>query len=282
MGDGLSKKKNDKKECLICNKSYSLSNFYNTNNVFFPDGKIHVCKKCVYEKIEEHGVNALKQFLKIIDKPFKKELWNGNYREYIKKIMLAQSYSHTYDDSTIFNADVKNEDDNLLNKLQNKVDITDEMRIRWRGFNDEDILILEDYYQRLISTYENNTPIQDNLYRNIAITQLKADKAIAQGHTNEYGKLMNVLSTLMNDAKLKPVQETEALSGKSTFGELIKMIEEEEPIPEPKEEFKDVDGIRKYIDRWFVKHFARVFGLNSDNDFDNEILLEPNTGEKNE
>lgn len=266
---------------MICQRSYALDNFYSTTNVFFPDGKIHVCKKCIYEKIEEHGIDALKQFLKIMDKPFKKELWDGDYRDYIKKVMLAQFRNQTYDDSNIFDANMKDDsNEGLLDKLQDKIEITDEMRIRWRGFDDEDIVILEDHYQKLIAVYENNTPIQDNIYRNIAITQLKADKAIVKGNTSEYEKLMRTQSALMNDAKIKPLQETEEVGGRSTFGELIKMIEEEEPIPEPRDEFKDVDGIRKYVERWFVNHFARVFGLNSGNDFDNEILLEPNSSDK--
>src|SRR5690606_39853724 len=88
--------------------------------------------------------------------------------------------------------------------------------------------------------------------------------AIAKGNTRSYKDLMKTISDLMNDGNIKPIQNIGNQESKSsTFGEWIKRIEEEEPIPEPDEVFKDVDGIQKYIGKWFVGHMKRIFGLDT-------------------
>ena len=80
-----------------------------------------------------------------------------------------------------------------------------------------------------------------------------------------YEKMMSTLSKLMGDGNIKPVQENTVSDDDASFGLFIKKIENEEPVPEPLEEFRDVDGFRKYIDEWFVKPFARIFDLDLGN-----------------
>ena len=46
-----------------------------------------------------------------------------------------------------------------------------------------------------------------------------------------------------------------------TFGQLIDKWEQEKPIPEPDEEFKDVDKIGLYIDVFFKGHLSKMMGL---------------------
>ena len=42
---------------------------------------------------------------------------------------------------------------------------------------------------------------------------------------------------------------------------MIDKWENEEPIPEPKEEWKDVDGIVKYITVWFFGHLCKMLNI---------------------
>ena len=69
----------------------------------------------------------------------------------------------------------------------------------------------------------------------------------------------------MADANLKP-KELKGESDKDDFslGTWIQRWEETKPIPEPSEEFKDVDGIEKYFNRCFVKPFRKVLGIDAD------------------
>ena len=67
---------------------------------------------------------------------------------------------------------------------------------------------------------------------------------------------------LLSSANLLPRQNVgNAATDSLTFGQLIEKWEQEEPIPEASEEFKDVDGIVKYIDVFFKGHLAKMMGL---------------------
>ena len=126
---------------------------------------------------------------------------------------------------------------------------------------EDELSFLEEKYQELIAVYDHRNPVQRMLYQNISRTQLEAEKARRNGNPAMYEKMMSTLSKLMGDGNIKPVQENAVSDDEASFGLFIKKIESEEPIPEPLDEFQDVDGFRKYIDEWFVKPFARIFDL---------------------
>lgn len=140
--------------------------------------------------------------------------------------------------------------------------VTSEMIRRWgKGMQKDDYHYLEEKYQELIAVYDHRNPVQRMLYQNIARTQLEAEKSRRSGNLQMYEKMMSTLSKLMGDGNIKPVQENTVSDDEASFGLFIKKIENEEPIPDALDEFKDVDGFREYIEEWFVKPFARIFDL---------------------
>ena len=267
-----------RKICDKCGRNlYVSKDFYKADPALYPkDSRFHICKDCVAEFIDKRGFDGFIIILRTMNKPFIQDLYKDDWKDYLRQINSLPQYSTlTFDDSVFgdrnemikkFINEEEDEDDNK---------ITPEMRKFWRGYDDTQIPILEALYQDLVSAYDCSTPIQRNLYKNIAITQYKADHATTAKEYNDY---MTTLSKLMNDANIKPVQETGTSDlGLSTWGEWVRKIEETEPIPEPLEEFKDVDNIWKYINKWFVGHFAKIFGLtnNEENEKLNEEMLLP-------
>ena len=78
----------------------------------------------------------------------------------------------------------------------------------------------------------------------------------------------------MTSAGLKPIQEDNSnIAENNSLGALIEKWEETDPVPEPSKEFKDVDGIKHYIDIWFKGHLAKMFGIQNDstNAYEEEI-----------
>ena len=66
----------------------------------------------------------------------------------------------------------------------------------------------------------------------------------------------------MAAANLQPKQNvTSAASDSLTFGQLIEKWETEKPIPEPDEEFKDVNNIGRLIRIFFAGHLSKALGL---------------------
>lgn len=268
----------NKVKCLKCEKlkAPNVSNFYANTNLLFSSDKLEICKDCINTYIGDKGskgyLDRVMLALALLDKPWIEELWLGRDSEWSKYIPMLASFNQ-YKTLTFKDSDCSHKDNVVkhLNNNENVIDdendemeddfevkVTQKLRMFWRGYDDEQIVILENMFQDLTSTYECSTPIQKSLYRNMTITQYMADNAKSP---TEFDKLMGTLSKLMNDANIKPVQETGAeANGISSFGEFIKMVEETEPIPEPRDEFKDVDGIGKYIDKWFLHHMKRFIG----------------------
>jgi len=259
-------------ECLNCGKEKASThaNFYNNTHPLFSNcDKFPVCKECITNYIGEKDatfINRVYMMLSLLDRPFIPTLWestDGIWSKYVTQVSSLPQYKGlTYKDSIFEN---NKSIISFLDEIDSVQEFSQEVLSRWEGFEPSKIRKLENFYQELISTYEHGTPIQRNLYRNIAITQIQANDAIANSDHKKYKELMDTLSRLMNDANIKPVQETGAeANGISSFGEFIKMVEETEPIPEPRDEFKDVDGIGKYIDKWFLHHMRRFLGLTNE------------------
>lgn len=263
--------------CTRCGKEKDLiDDFYSsTSPIYAYHERISVCKDCLINITDINNLNSVMDVLRMIDKPFIPSLWERSIEEsertnrnlfgtYMKNVVMKQYRDLNWSDSTL--------DEEILEMVNSEqTNLSEEVLDRWRGWEIEQIKELERNYQELISTYEHDTPIQRNIYKNIAVAQLQADEAIAKGRTNDYKNLMKVISDLMNDAKIKPLQDTgENDGGLSTWGQWVAKIEEEEPIPEPSEEFKDVDNIRKYVDKWFVGHMKRILGITSKIDSDAE------------
>lgn len=69
----------------------------------------------------------------------------------------------------------------------------------------------------------------------------------------------------MQSAGLKPTQNNEnSMLDQNTFGTLIKKIEKERPIAKPSEEWEDVDGIKGYIETWFLGHLCNTVHVDND------------------
>lgn len=129
-----------------------------------------------------------------------------------------------------------------------------------KDYSPADLLFLENEYQDWITRYSCENKSQEILFRNICFTQLNIDKAQKDGKDTK--DLVKTLQDLMSSLQIKPSQNnSNALTEAKTFGELIQKWENEKPIPEPEDEFKDIDKIGLYIDVFFKGHLSKMMGL---------------------
>jgi hypothetical protein len=270
------------KKCKHCGKTKPINNYI--KSPFTKDGYEFYCKTC--RKIFLTSYNDFVGYLTEHDSAINKKIWNDalkfarkkhigkndpkNLPESIEQDILSTAIRKYFSlanlpnmpKSKLITGDIKFEEE----EEPIAEDVPEDISRRWgKNLTEEAYEYMESIYQDLISNYESDTPIQRLLYESTAKTFWEAEMARRKGDIVAYEKCMKVASSLLNDAKLKPVQKTIADSGGlATWGEWIKLIEETEPIPEPRDEFKDVDGIRKYIDKYFVGHFSKILGLESD------------------
>lgn len=280
----MAEKKNSKKknnlvgQKFTCNKCGKLlaaeSNFFKIQNNTLCNMPIFpVCKDCLKEEYErlkfEHGDRSgLKVILRKMDRPyidkvveqaFERE--KGNELGYCLKTLsgLNQYSSLTYDDSDCFkdkvsmdtNRDVKNKLDELDDKEWN----------RWAkyGLEPEQIVRCNEFYNNIIYQYEIKTLNDTISVEQLAVSYEQMAGAYKDKNASDVERFRKVISGIESDLNIQARQIQDNLD-KECFGNFIRSIEDTEPIPEPKSEFKDVDGIGKIIKRYIIGYLPVAMG----------------------
>lgn len=262
----------EKKTCLKCGNDYAVSSFYSHRNPLLHE-RFGFCKKCVKGNVDLNDMETLYNFLRTMDIPYLKEFWkqandadNETIGTYLKNLnSLRQNKELRFKDSDDISGKTNKAE---LVDIDTDFELTDEIIKKWgRNLELEDYIFLEEEFENLGGDQAEDT-LQERLFKNMAKTQWMANKAYEEGDHGKYEKMMKTLSQQMQDADIKPVQRksTSDEGGFRSWGEIVKMIEETEPISEQADEFQDADGIYKYIDRWFITQMKRVFGKIKDED----------------
>ena len=266
--------------CPSCGEFVTRKNFYSSND--YAIGIYPVCKKCLLAEVEQRKKktdkpnetkDSVKKVLQKMNLPYIDDLYESSIKTVMDEVneknrtspflaylvpikSLPQYKTLTWADSE-FEDGYTSEDDEV--KISQKM--LKEAKKRWgKGYNNEDLLFLETEYQDWAKRYPVENKAQELLFRRICFKQLNIDKAEREGRDTK--ELDKSLQELMGSLSVKPSQSnSNALTEAKTFGQLIAKWEEEKPIPEPDEEFRDVDKIGLYIDVFFKGHLSKMMGL---------------------
>ncbi len=285
--------------CRKCQKTKGLElNFYSaTNPNIDSNGFLSVCKDCCNELYQHYfkiygdmktaiqmvcqdldvrfSQEALRQTLSQIEKLLSRGSEAGKVFGYYKSKLGSTGKNNEGIDSFRYRdsdfpsdaeaSNYKNKPHNTT-ELESDFEITDDVIKFWGNvsrFKKGDYEYLNDKYYEYISTYECETPAMEELLRQAAFESLEILHRRIDG--NDPSKNLKNLQDLLTSANIKPMQESGAnASDQASFGLLIKKWENEEPIPEPDEEWKDVDGIGKYIRVWFLGHLCKMLGITNE------------------
>lgn len=133
------------------------------------------------------------------------------------------------------------------------------------GYTSEEYEYLEEQYGDWCARYECKTKAQEELFKNLCVAQLNIRRAQTKGIAREINDAIKVFQDLLGTANIKPNQSNDnALADQNTFGTLIKKWENERPISTPDAEWQDVDGIRQYIDTYFLGHLCNLVHVKND------------------
>lgn len=274
--------------CTSCGKEYTRlsGNFFKSKSPYYKANDYHlpICRHCTENYFlqyqEEMGLSeeeALKRIAMHCDFYFGQKILEasesgadlksvGRLSGFLKVANLSQFSGKTFD--TYLNEQESDEAVIDASKYRNMEEekITDlgfsaeDVEFFGFGYTSEDYIWLSSQYKDWISRHECKTKAQEEIFKNLSIIQLQIQK---NGHAGKsYDRLINSYNTLMTSANIKPVQtQDNTLTDQNTFGTLIQKWENEQPIPEAAEEFKDVDGIAEYIGVWFFGHLCKMFGI---------------------
>lgn len=272
-------------KCTCCGASWdtqkthfskSASPLYQSN-----DGYLPICNDCrdayYYRLVDLYNGNeahAIKHFCLQFDIIFHEDALTASRQisadrsrisHYLAKKNLGQTarIGSTYIDGMKY--DYENSQEEVIETLE---DVKDSKKAKLRTVkffgtglgDDNDYQFLEDQYLDWTTRHECNTKAQEEIFKQICYVQLDILKAKKAKESTK--DLTKTLQDLLDTANLKPKQTKDnTLAEQNTFGTLIRKWENEKPIPEPDPEWKDVDGIAKYITVYFLGHLCKMMGI---------------------
>lgn len=268
-------------KCPACDEFISTYEGFYTDKRY-ATGYYPECKKCVKAQVEQRTnsrqepnetVESVQKMLLKMDLPYIDSL----YKAQVKNVADASSEKNRhsafaqyivaikslpqYNTKTWADSEFALDDDTNPDYEQKEVKKTIKAgRKRFGNYPNEDLMFLENEYQDWTTRYACESKAQELLFKRICFKQLEIDKAQKAGR--ETKELDKTLQELMGSLSVKPSQKnSNSLTETMTFGQLIDKWEQEKPIPEPDEEFKDVDKIGLYIDVFFKGHLSKMMGL---------------------
>lgn len=278
--------------CHGCNEFHASNNFYNDKR--FGSGLYPICKKTLlgmatdYDKKNKIYIDNREKTIKVfqmLDIPFIDSVYQTAlqttqesvgeknrataYQQCLTMVKSLPQYRNMTFENSEF-GDLGNPDDEQLSKRKPRREI---VKLFGSGFSNEDYLYLQDQYDDWCARTQVDSKSQQTYVVQICLQLLDIYKD--RRLNKDVTKKLDALDKLMNSANLQPKQNIgNAATDSLTFGQLIEKWEEEDPIPEPSEEFKDVDGIGKYIRVWFTGWLSKALGLKANvytQEYDEEI-----------
>ena len=269
---------------LICSKCGGIIK----EDAFYMDkrfiaNRFPVCKRCIQKMVEQRNTDkdepnetkeSVMKVLEILDLPYYDDLYEkcvkgadeglkeknrrSPFSGYIVMILSLPQYKNKHWKDSEFPPDYHDDDEEEINENSR---ILKQAKKRFGdGYSNSDLIFLEKEYQDWIKRYACENKAQEILFKRICFKELEIDKAQRSGKDTK--ELDKTLQDLMGSMSLKPNQNnSNALTEAKTFGQLIQKWESEKPIPEPDEEFKDVNKIGLYLDVFYKGHLARMMGL---------------------
>lgn len=273
--------------CYKCGKIKYKTEFYPREDLAL--GVYPQCKKCLQmegenRKTEKDPANespeAMQRVLYKLNLPYYDSLYKtffnrkkehvankaGNYYNsitirYINIIKTSPEYSNkTWSDSQFGSSQNEIEKEFKASTDEEKIILESAKKRFGIGYGDRDLIWLENEYQDWVTRNPCDNKAQEVLFVTLCAQTLEANKARKEGRQTK--DIDKAVQDTMSALGIKPSQnDTSALTDTLTFSQLIDKWEENDPIPEPSEEFKDVDNIGKYIRVWFAGWLGKIIGI---------------------
>ena len=266
--------------CPVCDDFHAQYAFYEDKrypNGFYPECKESLKRQALdYDKKSDSFSDNKEKTIKVLQKldlPFIETLYEsaivktteslgGNaprsrtsaYQSYLTSIKSLPQYAGlTFEDSQMNDHDIYVAEEVREARPEIK-------KIFGDGFTESDYIYLQDKYDEWYARTQIDSLSQETYIVQLCFVQLNMWKAEKVGKDTK--DLIKSFNDLMAGANLQPKQNVNNASGDSlTYGQQIEKLETTRPVSEPSDEFKDVDGIMKYISTWFLGHIAKAFGL---------------------
>lgn len=267
--------------CCRCGKRYKNQdgNFASSQSERFSGNNYHlpICRTCLDKEYDYYcskmdDANAIRRVCmhwdffyadKIVEASKDAHKESSRMSKYVSKLNLMQYKDKTYDTTLDIESTgaVKTLEDAEKAVEYGKVEDID-ITAWGLGYQPEEYKYLNDKYDHLRATNVVENGIQDELVRDYCVQCLQKQKALSGNDIKLYDSLTSSSQKTLSNAHLTPkIQDEDSNFGEIPMGVMIKKFEDEDPIPKPRNEWKDVDGIIRMITIYFIGHLMKMLGL---------------------
>ena len=281
----VEKQEKIKYKCCCCGTLYDNleKNFPFSQSAFFKgnNNRLPICNSCFdemtsqYEDLLGSSDAAIKRMCLHWDMYVEDGLFTSSrkidasrsrIKAYVKNCNMTQYAGKTFDTY------LKEQESNAINNLDDLADAQEKsdtvlsekntVRVWGFGFSPEEFTYLNNQYSDWKAKVVIDGKARESLVRDLCVIKMHQQNAIKAKDIDLYNKLQKTYQDTLTSANLKPVQEdNNDKAGEKPMGVMIDMFENEQPIPEPLECWKDVDGIMKLITVYFLGHLCKMLGF---------------------
>lgn len=264
----------DGPRCALCGKRAAYNAVKHRNNF---DDHVSFHSSCIKNKFKEDAYNPV-DCLRMLNIPYVHKLWETveESANFDKKENLITEYIRVIGPRTAYKTFMDSEFDG--SDVSGKFEPTQLMVQRWGPkLLDDEYIMLEETYNQLVKLKEPTTKSEESRYIQNAWLNKRMKEALVSGTPQD---IKNMQQAYESDLKAIGL-DSASVSGRDqdlSLGQRIQSWELEGPTPEMSKEFKDVDKIMKYIEKYFRKPLARNFNkldaneISEINKYDDDII----------
>lgn len=181
--------------------------------------------------------------------------------QYVNQMNIAGRSGKTYDNTL----DEENRQQELLDEARRKGEeieflVTRDVISNWGpGFTDDEYAVLENDLANWKTKCVVDGFSKETLVRQLCVLQLQMNNAMRDGKYDIYQKLVDTFQKTLDRANLTPkIEAANDKAAEKPLGVMIKMFEEEEPIPD---DWKGTNPLIKLVTIYFVGHLCKMLGI---------------------
>lgn len=178
------------RRCLKCKQDRSLEQFQSTPSKFFPNGRCYICTPCLEAMTPQDNLGEVDRLMRWLDLPFDLNKWTQLYEQHQDHTLTAY-FNLLYDDHY---SPLQWMDENerwrqarLEQTIDEEIKSIGDAKMRrlrktWSGsYKPEQLLWLDDFYNRIVATQNVSTPILQEAAKNFCELQIHIKEGLRNG-----------------------------------------------------------------------------------------------------
>ena len=215
------------RKCLRCKQDKPLNEFAATPSPFFPAHHSLICTNCFEVIVKQDNLNEVDALCRYLDVPFDLDKYTALYKIHNDHTLTAYFNTLLDDHYRAISWADENERWRIAREeasIDEEIAALSEAKLKklrkiWSSaYNKEELLFLDDYYNRVISTQNVSTPILQEYARDLCEIELRIKKGLREGA--DIKKDMDARDNIIKIAKFDALNSKNAADFESV-GELM-------------------------------------------------------------